>query len=868
MFEHKEKTDITHGIKYGGKPLEASVKYFWQVLVTDKEDNIIISPISFFETGLYSNGWDNVMWIKVNENLCNRDGGLSTFRKEFKIKNKEIISAKLYSTALGVYDIFMDGNRIGHLMQNDKTVFDELKPGVADNDKRVYYLANDIKQLLSNSENHVISVSVSSGWWNGIVAYEKRKTTNAFIAQILITYEDGSTETISTDNSWKSTFCGPVMAADIFEGETFDANVDLSYRKTNFNDVTWHDSEKCNEFTGEISAYIGAQVREREDLTLSVKSITIYDRVVENSEIAHGKINIINFYNGTSEILLKKGQTAIYDMGQNFSGVDKIEMSGEKYTVVTLRHSEMLNDNNGLISRGNDGPEGSIYIRNLRGAGASAIYIMNGYERENYSPKHTYFGYRYVEVTATADITIHSLEGKVLTSVLTDTGFISTSNEKVNKLFSNIKWGQYSNYLSMPTDCPQRAERQGWTADTQVFSTAAAYNADSKLFLEKWMVDMRDSQEESGAYPNTAPANFSGGGVFGWADAGVIVPYNLYKMYGDKKSIEDNYESMKKFMDVYMAKTNKNGGIHAFGDWLAYQKTDMNVLSVAYYAWDAQLMAKMADVLGKSEDVKKYNDLYKIEKEYFIELYINDDGSLKNPTQTACLFVLKLHLFPNDESKLIITKQLLENIKSSEDKLQTGFLGTAIILQTLSDIGFSNIAYQLLFQNGLPSWLYAVEQGATTVWERWDSYTKENGFGDFSIDDASFNHYAYGAMVEWMYSYMGGIMYDENVPGFKHFFLKPQPDRLIEKVDCVFDSLYGRIESNWKYKGNEFEYNIIVPANTSTTVYIPADSEENIIVNGKMVSALSLSVDGIEYLKTKDGNAIFYAVSGHFSFSI
>lgn len=867
VFKDSQESDVSHGIPYRGEKLEEATKYYWRVCITDKNNREIMSPVATFVTGLHDGGFKGAEWICVDRDACDPDGGLATFRKQFSVQNKTIASARLYSTALGVYDVFIDGNRVGHRTGDGKTVFDELKPGVADNDKRVYYLANDVTRLITLSKEHVLTASVSSGWWNGTVAYDKRKTENAFLSKLMIDYQDGTRETFTTDTSWKAEFCGPVMEADIFNGETYDANADISYRQTGFDDLKWHNAAVCTEFCGEISPHIGIPVRAREDLKRCARSITVYEGVSKSGRLAHGTINVVAFYDGNQTIRLKKGQTAIYDLGQNFSGVDEIELCGPKHTVVTLRHSEMLNDGNGLISRGNDGPEGSLYVRNLRGAKAKAVYILCGAKRERYTPRHTYFGYRYVEVTATADITLFSLAGIVLTSVISDTGSISTSNEKVNRLFRNIKWSQYSNYLSIPTDCPQRAERQGWTADTQVFSTAACYNADSKLFLEKWLAALRDSQADNGAYPNTAPANFDGYGVFGWADAGVIVPYRLYKMYADVGILADHYASMKTFMDAYMQQTGKNGGLHVFGDWLSFEETDMNLLSVAYYAQDAQMMSEMAAVLGRTEDAEKYRDLFASEKEYFISLYTDDTGGLIHPTQTACLYALKLGLFSGEQSKSAIKRQLLDCIAKKGNRLQTGFLGTAILLQTLSLVGATDVAYALLLQTEMPSWLYPVEQGATTIWERWDAYTKENGFGDPKIDDASFNHYAYGAVAEWMYSYMAGIRYDDRTAGFKRFILSPHPDPAIGRMDCSFESNYGRIVSSWRYSQNTITYEMTVPANTSATVYLPDDGANCMTVNGKPPARLSLAADGIEFIKADDGRLVFRALAGSFRFT-
>ena len=737
--------------------------------------------------------------------LPNQALGLPTFRKEVTPK-KAITSAKLYVTGLGVFDVFINGERVGTRQTDGTLVYDELKPGYTMPGERVFSYAYDVTQMITANQANAISANVSSGWWSGRVAGSHGKN-NAFRAQLLLNYTDGSSEVIGTDRSWKTAIKGPVLSADIYDGENYDANADLSYRKPGYDDSQWTEADLNTEFSGEIVPQIGPSVRIRKDLTLTPKETKVYDGVSGTAADRYGKIHVTGTYSGSSSFSLKANEKAVVDLGQNFAGWEEIKVEGPKSTTLTIRHGEMLNDTDGLFSRGNDGPEGSIYTANLRSAQATGRYILNGNGVEIYLPSHTYYGFRYLELSTTADVTIRGVRGIVVTSVAENTGTLTTSNSDVNRLISNTVWGQYSNYLSVPTDCPQRDERQGWTADTQVFSTAGSYNADTKGFLGKFMQDMRDSQTDNGAYPNTAPSGaFGGGGQLGWADAGIIVPYNLYKMYGDKSIIEKNYASMQKFMDVFMKSTDKKGGGHAYGDWLAYESNDddmKSLLGIAYFAWDAQMMAEMAGALGKDEDVAKYQQVYEEEKVYFQQQYVNTDGSLKRGEQTACLFALKLDLLPNEASREIVKQTLLDNIKRNGNKLQTGFLGTSIIMQTLTDIGAADVAYQLLLQRNNPSWLYSVDQGATTIWERWNSYTKEGGFGPVSMN--SFNHYAYGAVTEWMYGYMAGIMYDRDQPGFQHVILQPTPDQVIQSVDCTYDSAYGSIISNWKYVDGTFQ---------------------------------------------------------------
>lgn len=794
--------------------------------------------------------------------------GVDTFRKEFATLDKQIKSARVYMSGLGVFDAFINGKRIGVINDDGSVTYDELKPGHSQPAKQVFYFTYDVTTMLRSNESNVISANVSSGWWGGRISGHYGDNS-AFRAKLIITYSDETTTVIGTDKTWKTAKYGPIITADIYDGETYDANADLSYREVGFDDSGWINAKRDKQFRGEISSIYGSNIRVRKDLERTYKTATLYDGVTGASLSRHGVIDIKNVYENGEAFTLKSGETAVIDLGQNFAGWEHIWVEGEKNTVLTIRHGEILNDKNGSKARGNDGPEGSIYTANLRSAKATTRYIMNGNGVEEYCPSHTFYGFRYLEIKTTKDVTIHNIKGDVVTSVLEDVGTLTTSNELINKLISNIKWGHYSNYVSIPTDCPQRDERQGWTADTQVFSTAAAYNANSKEFLRKYMEDMRNSQREDGAFPDTAPyTGYGTGGQLGWADAGIIIPYNLYKMYGDKEIISENYDAMKKYMDVFLASTNKRGAGHDFGDWLAYESNDETIksmLGVAFYAWDAKLMVEMATAIGNTADAEKYKKVYNTEKNYFISQFVNADGTLKRKEQTACLYALMVDLLPNEKSKELAKKALLDNIARNSNKLQTGFLGTAIIMQTLSDAGASDVAYKLLTQEANPSWLYSVNQGATTIWERWNSYTKESGFGDVAMN--SFNHYAYGAVAEWMYGYMAGISYDTKNPGFKNIILQPTPDKTFTDIKCDFKSPYGLISSNWKYEGNILNYDAKIPANTTATIYLPIQPNADITVNGVSYKTVSKDKCGIEYMKTENGKAVFEAVSGSYSFT-
>ena len=402
-----------------------------------------------------------------------------------------------------------------------------------------------------------------------------------------------------------------------------------------------------------------------------------------------------------------------------------------------LLHGEMLNDRNGERSRGNDGPAGSVYLENMRSARAATTYIIGKDGKpEEFEPVHTFYGFRYVQITATDEVVFEDIAAKTVTSVGYDSGELETGDALVNKLFLNGRWGMYSNYVSIPTDCPQRDERLGWTADTQVFTPAAQYySTAAQSFLEKWMTDMRDTQGVDGSYPSVAPCGpwVLGMGCMGWADAGILVPYYVWKNSGDTTIIEENYHSMKLYMDHFLFSKGTAGPVPAYGDWLSFEPNSQELqvyLGVCYYAWDAMIMSEMADATGRPDDARHYAEIYGKQKKFFIETYVNEDGTVKLTQQTAALFALKLRLLPDEKSYEAVKKQLMDNFADKENRLQTGFLGTSILLPTLSEYGFNDMAYTLLLQDKMPSWLYSVKAGATTVWERWNSYSLENGFGD------------------------------------------------------------------------------------------------------------------------------------------
>jgi len=821
--------------------------------------------------------------IAVNSDLRVLQGiGIPMFRTKFSV-DKTVKSAKIYASALGVYDLFINGSRVGTTNEAGKVQYDELKPGSTVYTKTVQYSTYDVTSLLKTGLN-AIGAHVAGGWWQGPITNSVYGTKDlSFIAKMIIQYTDGTTKTVVTSpTSWVCSTSSPILMADIYHGETYDARIESNWKNPEFDDSGWLQTAQFTTFAGQIKAAVGPAVQVRSELGRKLAVITVYEGSKSNNQ-TYGTINTKSVTNGPSVVQLKKGQTVIYDFGQNIAGWVKFTAKAVAGTAMKVRFGEMLNDN-GASSRGNDGPAESLYTANLRTAKATLRYFFKGRDiAETFNPNLTYFGFRYCEVTANQDVEIQSMEAEVVGSATEEGSSFTTSSPLVNQLYSNVLWGQRSNFLSIPSDCPQRDERLGWTGDTQIFSKAAAYNANVASFFHKWMGDLRDCQRADGAYTDVAPFTGFTYGNTGWADAGIIVPWNIYLMYDDASIIAENYSSMEKYM-AYVATLAGSGYLYngagtKWGDWLATEGLDGRYIAVCYYAYTAQLMSKMSKALSVTSndfyDQKRiaYDSLYKNIKAEFQTRYINTDGTIKMTSQTAYLLALKYDLYPTLSSKNIAIALLTQKIINNGNKLSTGFLGTGILNQTLSQYGATNTAYNLLLQRGYPSWLYSVDQGATTIWERWNSYTLATGFGSVSMN--SFNHYAYGAVSEWMYRYMGGIEADEAAPGFKHIILQPSPDKRITlptgqdkitSVDAKYTSSYGVIKSAWVMRADgNLIYTATIPANTTATLYLPINSISDVVYEG---AVLAENAVGVTFVNKANGKAVYELKSGTYYFGL
>ena len=751
--------------------------------------------------------------------------GLPMFVKDFDLDN--VSDSVLYFTSLGCIDIYINGKRLEGA---------EMKPGWTSYDKRTLYMEQDITDMLTVGANRILAV-VSTGWYVGRIAggwYGDHTP-----AVMLSVISDNKT-VIATDESWKTTVGGQIRTVDIWDGEYRDGSEDnySEISKPEYKLEDWDNADIFN-YEGEVTPYIGSEIKVRDNLALKPESLTVFDGIKYNGS-HYGKINICK-ENASLPLTLKVGQKITVDIGQETVGWFKIKVKAAKGTEIKMRYAEFLNDS-GDIGRGNDGPEGSVYTINLRSALGKAYYVTGSDEVEEYKPTFTFFGYRYVELSADNDVEFLDITAEIVGNDNIETGKIETSNPLVNKLFSNALWGQRSNYVSVPTDCPQRDERLGWTGDAQAFSMTAAYNANVYGFFRKWMQDMRDSQSESGGYADVNPrvGCCHGEDACAWGDAGVIIPYNLYKIYGDDTMIREHFDSMDKYIVGLVDKYGYAGPDPRYGDWLAYDWCDNKFISSAYFVHDIDMMLEMCDIAERGDRKEYYKELREKAYAFYCDNFMKD-GVPTEQTQCNKIIALAFGLLDKEnESK--IADALAAQIKENGDRLSCGFLGTYNLCPTLSKFGKDKTAYNLLLQRNEPSWLYSIDQGATTIWERWNSYTKEKGFGDVGMN--SFNHYAYGAIVEWMYRYMAGIEAIE--PGFGKFSLYPRIDMRtadelpegqsnIKWVKAEFNSVKGLIKSEWNTE-NGLVYKCSVPEGTTAQLTLPVVAD-TININGKDVKA-------------------------------
>lgn len=810
--------------------------------------------------------WQSSLWISVaNAPVVKEkvyDGtraadGTSWFMSTVK-NDKKVSRALWMTTGLGVYEIYVNGKLVGDEI---------LKPGFTHYEKTKLSFTYDVTGCFktASGDENVLSAQVTPGWWadkiitpgghDGMIGKKC-----AFRGVLELTYTDGSKELYGTNiEDWKAGIAGPVTHAAIFDGEEYDARIPLGYETPE----KLSTPEVNNEFKGEIFPSDGAEVYFRQDLSLAPVNAYIWESVEGKNENDFGKIVIKRKYNAGEPMEINPGENLVIDFGQNTAAVPSFIFSAAEGTVLNCVTSELLNDGNGAKDRGMDGPEGSVHRLNLRipDTGMKLKYIFADSEGDvNYTPRCTFFGYRFISINVSDKVVIKDIKSLPVTSISKEMeiGCIKTGNELVNKLISNTLWGQRSNYLSIPTDCPQRNERLGWTADTQVFAETGSFFANTSSFFHKWMRDLIDSQGETGGFPGVAPLSQYGNDMtrLGWSDAGVIVPWTIWKQFGDKEIVELSWDAMEKYMShINETRYDHNtligeNGNYQWADWLSYEPLEScggsafdlngplpeaieywNYLSASYWLLDASMMRDMA--IGTGRDASIYESMILNAKNYIRDKFFTLGGKFKtdilNTMQTPALFALKNGIFEGKIKDDIIFR-LRENFEKHGNCLQTGFLGTSILMPTLTENGMSDIAWNLLSQRKNPSWLYSIDNGATTIWERWNSYMLDQGMGPRGMN--SFNHYAYGVVCEWIWETAAGISSDPVNPGFKHIIMKPIPDKRLGSIEAVYNSVSGTIKSSWRYEGDKWIWEFSIPDGCTASVTIPGESESREYISG------------------------------------
>jgi alpha-L-rhamnosidase len=803
LFDSGKNTEINSLAYYPDITLKPRTRYYWQVTVWGDAGDVVTSETAWFETAKMNEPWKG-KWIspELDKEIH------PLIRKNFTLP-ENFQSARAYLCGVGLYDVEINGKRVGD---------EYFAPGYNAYDFWLQYQTYDVTDLLRCGEN-TIGFMLGNGWYKGRFGFdggyhELYGSEFACIGEIVITLNDGSTTVIATDENWKCA-PAPITFSGIYDGEIYDANLESkNWTLPEFDDSTWTGVRRTEIKTESFSA--------RRNLPVKIMEI--------RKPIA---------------LLQTPAGEAVLDFGQVMTGWVRFKTNASKGTRLQLQYGEILQNQN-------------FYRENLREAKAEYVYISDGSERE-VQPHFTYYGFRYVKLTGfEGDIDLDEFTGCVIYSEIEQTGEIETSNPLVNRLFQNAVWGQKGNFLDVPTDCPQRDERMGWTGDAQVFAPTACYNMYSPAFYQKYMFDLHEEQKRlSGSVPFTVPVVkpkdgngfISGSGSSAWGDAATVIPWILYTYYGDKELLRQQFDSMKDWVDYIKKMDDESGakrlwqvGFH-FGDWLALDGkdpqspmggTDSYYIASAYYCYSAQLVAKAAKVLGNNELAEQYGVLANEVKEAIRKEYFTPNGRSAINTQTAMIVALYMDLVP-ESFRPRLMGDLKAKLRDDKMHLNTGFVGTPYFCHVLSENGANEDAYTLLLNDDFPSWLYAVKLGATTIWERWNSVLPDGSISGTGMN--SLNHYAYGSIAEWMYRHMCGINPVEEAPGFRKFKLCPKPYGKLTYAKAKFSSPSGCIESAWELKEDgSLTFTFIVPFNTTAEVVLPDALIENVKVNGELLA--------------------------------
>jgi len=817
----KINSDQSVLVPYKGEALVSGKRYYWQVRVWDNFGKVSAwsSPAFWQEAFLSPSDW-KAHWITPGfEEDSLRASPL--FRKEFS-NNKKIKSATAYITAHGLYEAHLNGKRVGDAY---------LTPGWTSYNKRLQYQVYDVTNLLKEG-NNAIGVTLGNGWYRGYLAWESQRNIwgkdIALLFQLDITYTDGTTQSIISDESWKSS-TGSIRYAEIYNGETIDNRLEKKgWTTAGYNNKDWSGVKQAD-FSKEILlATCNQPVRKHE----TFKPVRIFK--TPNGE-------------------------QVLDFGQNLVGWVMLKAKGKAGDKITVSHTEVLDK------------YGNFYIENLRAAKSQDNYILNGSDSEAFEPHFTWHGFRYIKIEGyPGELKPENFTAVALYSDMKPTGSFTCSDSLINQLQHNIEWGLRGNFLDVPTDCPQRDERLGWTGDAQVFSRTASFLRDAENFFTKWAKDIKADQLADGRVPHVIP-NVLGndGGSAGWADVSTVIPWNMYLAYGDKRILEDQYSSMKAWVDFMKNKSVNdlwNTGFH-FGDWLFYSinndldgrsaVTNKYLIAQCFYAHSTQLLINAASVLGKKEDSATYADLLRKIKEAFVKEYTTPNGATMSNTQTSYVLALQFDMLPEGQRQQAADR-LAANIRQYSNHLTTGFLGTPYLCHVLSRFGHTDVAYKLLLQQTYPSWLYPVKMGATTIWERWDGIKPDSTFETPTMN--SFNHYAYGAIGDWMYRVIAGMDTETDGAGYKKIRIQPHIGEGLTHATASYLTRYGKLASGWKVENGKLLMNVEIPANTTATIFIPAANASDIMESDKALSAskdITVAGNEKEYVVLKLGSGSY-----------
>ena len=794
----KVTSDQSVHIAYEGPALQSKQRYYWQVQVWDNQGNTSgWSDVNFWQMGLLNPDDWKAKWITPSQDDTVKS---PLVRKEVHL-SKKLKTAFAHITVKGLYEAYINGQKLGDSY---------FTPGWTNYNHHIQYQTYDVTEMLKNGAN-AIGVMLGDGWYRGYLGWQGKKNLYGrelgLLMQIELEYTDGSRETITTDDSWRSSF-GAILESDIYNGEVYDARLEKKgWKQAGFKeDDSWENMRLLQTNTARLVAPLAPPVRKQEIL----KPIEI--------------------------LTTPKGETVV-DFGQNLVGWVQLKAKGASGTKIRITHAEVLDK------------EGNFYMDNLRTAKQENTYILKGEGEELFEPHFTFQGFRYARVEGyTGDLKAENISAVVLNSDMETTGQFKTSNALINQLQHNILWSQKGNFLDVPTDCPQRDERMGWTGDAQAFYNTAAFNMDVAGFFRKWLNDLKVEQREDGAVPHVVPNVLESTriGTAGWGDASTIVPWGMYETYGDTQILADQYASMKGWVDFMLNSSENylwNKGFH-YGDWLFYRPagddndgrsavTDKYLIAQAFMIHSTNILVRSADLLGNTADSKKYAGVLEKIKQAFLEEYVTPNGRLISGTQTAYVLALAFDVLP-ENLRQQAAKRLVDNIESYKNHLTTGFLGTPHLCHVLTKYGYTDVAYKLLLQDTYPSWLYPVKKGATTIWERWDGIKPDGSFQNTHMN--SFNHYSYGAIGDWMYKTIGGIRPNPEAVGYKRITIKPELGGGFEHAETELKTLYGKVKTSWKIGNGQFTIEVVIPPNTTADVVLPKASLNNVTENNVSIS--------------------------------